>query len=212
MDKIVPSFQKSLFDSSKKTIADIAELGIDSLLEEGLYKDLPVVSLLIGIKNTAQNLYDRNLLKQTLYFIKEFNNGTIDKENLEKYKKKISEDKSKAERELGRVLLILNNILDTQKSIILANFYRNYINERISWEDFCELSEVLRMLFIKDLEVLENISKNNISEKDQIELYPIERLNSLGLIRKNIVIWEQRGDIDFLSLTELGKKLISCKD
>lgn len=212
MDKIVPSFQKSLFDGGKDFIEDIVEVGIDSVLEEGLLKEIPIVGFLIGTKNVVQNLQDRNLLNQTLQFIKEFNSGSIDTRKLSKYKEDISQDNGKAEKELGRVLLILNRILDSKKSKILANFYRNYVNGRISWEDFCELSSVLEMLFISDIKVLEDIASNELTDNEDIELYPIDRLNALGLIRKNIAVWQESLDFNFLVLSPLGIKLIECKD
>lgn len=212
MDKIVPSFQKSLFDGSKDFIEDIAEVGIDSVLEEGLLKEIPIVGFLIGTKNVVQNLQDRNLLNQTLQFIKEFNSGSIDTRKLSKYKEDISQDNGKAEKELGRVLLILNRILDSKKSKILANFYRNYVNGKISWEDFCELSSVLEMLFISDIKILEDIASNELTDNEDIELYPIDRLNALGLIRKNITVWQESMDLNVLVLSPLGIKLIECKD
>ena len=91
MDKIIPSFKKSLFNGSKELIGDLTEYGIDSLLDEGLFKSFPIVGFLVGIKNTCQNIHDRNLLKQTLQFIKEFNDGTISPELLDKYKKNIGQ-------------------------------------------------------------------------------------------------------------------------
>ena len=95
MDKIIPSLKKTIFESSKNSLIDLGELGIDSLLDEGILKDIPIFNLLIGVKNTAQNIHDRNLLRQTLQFIQEFNNGTIDEEKLAKYKEKINEKKLK---------------------------------------------------------------------------------------------------------------------
>ena len=99
MDKIIPSFSSSLFDGSKDSIGDIVEIGIDSLLDDGLFKDIPLVNMLVGVKNTYQNLHDRNLLKQTLAFIKQFNSGTIDQNKLIKYKELINSDSKKAEKE-----------------------------------------------------------------------------------------------------------------
>ena len=61
MDKIIPSFASSLFDESKDPIGDITELGIDSLLDDGVFKDLPIVSMLVGVKNTYQNIHDRKI-------------------------------------------------------------------------------------------------------------------------------------------------------
>ena len=96
-------------------------MSIDSILDVGLFKELPIVNILVGIKNTAQNIHDRNLLKQTLEFIKEFNAGTINKEKLQKYKETLEEDSSKAEKELGRVIIILNSTIESEKSKMVAN-------------------------------------------------------------------------------------------
>ena len=131
MDKIIPSFASSLFDGSKDSIGDITELGIDSLLDDGVFKDLPIVSMLVGVKNTYQNIHDRNLLKQTLTFIKQFNSGSINQEKLNKYRDMLNTDSKKAEKELGRVLIILNSTIDMEKSQMLANLYKSYINELI---------------------------------------------------------------------------------
>ena len=84
MNEVVPKFQDSLFTGLSNTIPDIAELGIDSILSEGTLKDIPVVNALLGVKNTAQSLHDRNLLRQTLAFINEFNNGNINEEKKQK--------------------------------------------------------------------------------------------------------------------------------
>lgn len=123
MNKIIQQFQNSLFSSAADSIPDIAEFGIDSILDEGILKDFPLMSVLVGVKNVAQNLHDRNLLRQTLTFVKELNDGQLDEEKKEKYKNKINEDPKKAEAELGRVLIILNKNIDIRKSAILANLF-----------------------------------------------------------------------------------------
>ena len=74
MDKLVPAFETTLFDPTlSDACSDMAELGIDSLLDDGIFKSIPVVSLLVGVGKTAQNIHDRNLLKQTIKFINTFN-------------------------------------------------------------------------------------------------------------------------------------------
>lgn len=212
MNKIVPSFKESLFDGNKDLLKDIAEVGIDSVLDDGTLKDIPIVGLLIGTKNVVQNLQDRNLLNQALQFIKEINSGHINNEKLEKYKQLISKNDKKAEKELGRVLLILNRTIDYKKSKILANFFRNYVNQIITWEDFGELSSVLERLFINDIEILEDIKNEKINNKNNIELYQVDRLNALGLVRKNTAVWEDAKNKKYLVLTPLGNKFIKCKD
>ena len=43
MDKIVPAFETTLFDPTlSDACIDMAELGIDSLLDEGVFKSIPI--------------------------------------------------------------------------------------------------------------------------------------------------------------------------
>ena len=57
MDKIVPAFETTLFDPTlSDACIDMAELGIDSLLDEGVFKSIPIVSVLVGLGKAAQNI------------------------------------------------------------------------------------------------------------------------------------------------------------
>ena len=57
MDKLVPAFETTLFDPTLSDMCvEMAEMGIDSLLDEGLFKSVPVVGLLVGAAKTAQNI------------------------------------------------------------------------------------------------------------------------------------------------------------
>lgn len=211
MDKIIPSFRESLFDGAADSIIELGELGIDSILDDGLFKELPIVNFLIGVKNTAQNIHDRNLLKQTLQFIKEFNSGTINKEKLQEYKEKIENDSKKAEKELGRVVIILNSTIEVEKSKMIANLFRNYINQNINWEEFCEFSEIVRMLFLNDIIYLRRIYTGQMKDTTNCVLYPIDRLTSLGLINttmKSIVMSSSSNSRTdkYLNLTAIGGK------
>lgn len=181
MNEVVPKFQDSLFTGLSNVIPDIAELGIDSILNEGTLKNIPVVSVLLGVKNTAQSLHDRNLLRQTLAFIDEFNKGNIDEEKKQKYKKKIEDSPKKAEAELGRVLIILNQTIELDKSKILASIFRAYVNEKIDWKIFCEFSEITRLFFVSDFYDLKCIYYH---DSEAVELsYGIDRLAALGLVK-----------------------------
>ena len=215
MDKIIPSFASSLFDGSKDPIGDITELGIDSLLDDGVFKDLPIVSMLVGVKNTYQNIHDRNLLKHPLTFIKQFNSGSINQEKLNKYRDMLNTDSKKAEKELGRVLIILNSTIDMEKSQMLANLYKSYINEKINWNQFCEFAEIIKMLFLNDFNIIDLIYKHQITDTSGIEIYPIDRLTSLGIVNtvmKTIMISSNTSSKSdkYVNLTTIGQKFYEC--
>ena len=66
MDKLVDDFEKSLFNSSKDVISDYLEIGIDSLMNEGILKEIPIVNTIVGVLKIGKNVHDRNLLKHLL--------------------------------------------------------------------------------------------------------------------------------------------------
>lgn len=183
MDKIVPAFETTLFDSTLSDACfDMAELGIDSLLDDGVFKSVPIVGVLIGIGKTAQNLHDRNLLKQTIKFINTFNEKSITPAKLQKYREHIYSNPKFAEEELGRVLITLNSNVDLKKSEILARFYRAYVEEQINWDTFCELSEVTSRMFVSDIKLLYAVFNKQVSDTSQCPVYQADRLIALGLL------------------------------
>ncbi len=160
----------------------MVEVGIDSLLDNGVLKNVPIVSLLVGIAKTAQNVHDRNLLKQTLVFINEFNGRAIPEEKVEKYRKRLAENPKYAEEELGRVIILLNSNVDRTKSALLAKFYHAYINADIEWSLFCELADITSRMFVSDLHILRKVYQKEITDTTQCEGYRTERLIALGVL------------------------------
>lgn len=204
MDKIIPAFEVSLLEPVFSSSIQITELGIDSLLDDGFFKAIPIVNVLVGIGKTAQNIHDRNLLKQTLVFIKTFNAQNINQEKLAKYKEAISENQKKAEDELGRVVIILNTTLEVAKSKLLAKIFESYVEEIISWDKFCELSDVITRLFLADVDLLIKIFNKDILDTTQCFGYQVDRLISIGLVdatTKSVSIGESSSRTDRYVLT-----------
>lgn len=179
MDKLVPAFETTLFDPTlSDACSDMAELGIDSLLDDGIFKSIPVVSLLVGVGKTAQNIHDRNLLKQTI----KFNDKSISQEKIKKYRQKLQAHPKYAEEELGRVIILLNSNVELKKSELLGKFYRAYVDETINWDTFCELSDITSRLFVSDLRLLYDIYHSHVSDTSQCPVYKADRLIALGLL------------------------------
>lgn len=185
MEKFIPAFEQSVFSESfSDSIIDIAEVGIDSILEEGLLKDLPIINILLGTTRTVKNVYERNMLKNTALFLNELNSQKIDALKLQAYKEHIKDERVK-EQELGRVLILLNQYVDNTKSLMLGKLFFKYVNQEYNWDKFCELSDTLSRLFLNDLFWLSDIanSENEIATYHIYKIsYNIKRLESLGLV------------------------------
>lgn len=105
-------------------------------MNEGILKEILIVNTIVGVLKIGKNVHDRNLLKQTLTFINEFNNNKISHDKLKQYKITIENNPKRCEEELGRILLLLNNFIDKEKSIMLAKIFKAYIEKIINWNEF----------------------------------------------------------------------------
>ena len=219
MNEIIDPFKESLFnDKFKGILGDTIEIGIDSILTDDSLREIPIVNTIIGTFKFGQNIHDRNLLKQTMIFIQEFNNNSNNEKvqkYISKYKKNITNNPKKAEIELGRVMIILNRNIDDIKSSILAKLYLSYIENKIDWSKFCDLSEVNEKMFTLDIEILKDIYLNN-TDFDKDKLHNYQRLVSNGLMKNDskfdsetssygIVVSENSKECLNMELTLLGK-------
>ena len=220
MNEIIDPFKESLFnDKFKGILGDTIEIGIDSILTDDSLREIPIVNTIIGTFKFGQNIHDRNLLKQTMIFIQEFNNNSNNEKvqkYISKYKKNITNNPKKAEIELGRVMIILNRNIDDIKSSILAKLYLSYIENKIDWIKFCDLSEVNEKMFTLDIEILKDIYLNN-TDFDKDKLHNYQRLVSNGLMKNDskfdsetssygIVVTENSKECLKMELTLLGKQ------
>lgn len=185
MDELIPAFRQSIFnDSLADGVANIAEVGIDSIMSDGLLKDIPIVNLLLNASRTFKAIHERNLLKNTALFLDAVNSQKIDDKKIQAYKKKLSNEKT-AERELGRVIVLLNQYVDNIKAQMLGKLFCQYIDRDYSWDKFCELSDILNRLFLDDMPFLYSIfgseGRQAIYHIYKIP-YNIKRLESIGLV------------------------------
>ena len=212
MDQLTEDFEKSLFTNTKDILEDYMEVGIDALINNDVIKEIPIVKTIAAVLKVVKNIYDRNLLKQTLTFINEFNKNDISQEELDKYREQIEKDNKKCEEELGRVLLLLNKFIDKEKSIILAKLYKAYIKKIITWDEFCEYSEITNRIFIQDLKILKDIYNRKIIDDKGNNKFRIERLYNTGLVGWNprvvFSFGEQEIEENKVNINMIGEKYV----
>ncbi len=187
---LVEDLRLSLFENTVDVGMDYAELYldniIDSISDNEALKEIPVVKTLYTIGKVGVAIHEKNLLRKTLIFIISFNSKSINPKKLEKYKKRIKEKPCYVQEELGRVLMILNKLLDDSKAQILANLYRNYVAEEITWDDFCEMTDITERMFLSDIPVLQKGYKNSGLDLDEFKNYHLDRLIALGLLENSM--------------------------
>ena len=223
MEKLVEKFKESLFLSdseSEETIKVIKskalDIGIDSVLDSGLIDEIPIIGTIYHFGKFAQNIHDRNLMRQTIAFIKEFHSGECNAESLQNYKDRLKIEPGFAEKELGRVLILLNKNIDIEKTQYMARFYLAYINKSFTWDVFCELCDIVDRMFLADVVLLRDIYYAEGVELHTSISYKHDRLLSNGLLQNlnrisgNLFMTatdsNNSPDEKLMVLTEIGKK------
>lgn len=185
MSSLADDLGKSLSKNIVPVSVEFLENGIDELISNNVLRNIPILSSICGVIRVGKDLRERNLLVQTSTFLSEFNSGAIDEEKLRKYKEKLEDDKKKI-LELERVLLILNNNIDVEKSKYLAKLFTAYINEQIAWDEFCEFSDITNRFYMEDYRILrmfwDNRSTPNMKAGDE---FRAERIYSAGIVGIN---------------------------
>lgn len=181
---IIPSFRDSIFRDFKDVTKEYGEIALDTIFSETPFVSLPIVNTVVALCKTGLNIKERNDLRQTVAFINGFNSGKIDQAKIDEYREKLVSDEARAERELGRVVVILDSTIEQEQSEMLGRFYKAYVCGSFDWDMFRQLSAANHKLIVGDYEVmdmlwLKAICSDNINP---LQRSSIERLQAVGLV------------------------------
>jgi hypothetical protein len=75
LNKLSDSLEHTLKDSDLQNVTiSLAEVFTDSLMENGIAKDIPIIGTVIGLGKTAVGVKESLFLKKVIYFISELSN------------------------------------------------------------------------------------------------------------------------------------------
>jgi hypothetical protein len=183
--------------------ADYMEIGLDSILEDGLLKDIPVVNSIISLYKTGVNIRERFLIKKLLVFLTSLSDTTIE-DRLEFISKH-----EKQSAKIGEELIILLDRLDhANKPEYVAKLFKHYLNEEISLIVYHRLCQIIDKCFIEDLKFLKENESREI----------VTGIEALGLANNGLAVRASfdGGTFDEVNynpktdykINELGKLLI----
>lgn len=168
--KNIPSlFTDTLKDKNLQDLTiEVSEVVLDSALDEGLLKDIPGLSTLVGIFKTSANYKDRAFLKKIFYFISQVNNISVEEreklifeiDNSKKYRIKLGE----------KLLYIIDKCDDHEKAEIIGRLFSTVLSLTISYDDFLRCSLVIEKCMMNDLLwfIKEDKDSYNISDSSEL--------------------------------------------
>ncbi len=151
INKLSKSLEETLKDSDLQNVTiDLAETFSDSILDAGLFRDIPIIGTIVGLTKTTMSLNDRLLIKKLIYFISELKDIDIKKRN-----RLISsiDDSENQKIKVGEKLLY---IIDKCDDHIIAKYisilFSAFLKEEIIYSEFLRGSVIIQKLLVQDLE------------------------------------------------------------
>ena len=175
---LVNAFNDSIKSEIISTATDFGEVALDSIFDSGLVRDIPLLNTVVSVFKIGHSIREAFYIRKLAIFINSFNNKIIETQKIEKLKKNFSEHPKKFEKEIERLLILIDRYIDCEKSVHLAKLYIAYLEEKIIWKDFIKYSQVIDQLFNEDLEVL-FLEGLLCKRKDSDDVL---RLEALGLL------------------------------
>lgn len=138
-------------ENFQELIGEIGESVMDNFLDDEILKDIPLVGLLFKMKNVVTTIQDKLFAKKLLSFLKELENVPIEKryEQINKidsnseYKTKVGE----------KLLFIINNCEDSEKSKVIGKIFKAFLEEKINYDDFLRSSNCINKINYTDFEI-----------------------------------------------------------
>jgi|TARA_B110000902_G_C14057496_1_gene494151 hypothetical protein len=199
---------ESIASSDLKMIgSDIGEIAIDSLLNDGVLKDIPVIGTIVNLYSTGVTISGKIFEKKILKFLYGLDEISLDKRadfisklnQKPKFKKKVSE----------HLLILIDRIDDMDKSEILAQLFSKFILGKVDYEMFIRLSSVIDKSVVSDLNKLTDFNTLQSSS------FTATSLENLGLVYTAVTSGGQTNqNLELINgnkyfISELGKLLLS---
>lgn len=216
------SMSNSIKPEVSSVIAELGEIGLDSLMDDGILKEIPIISTAVAAYNIGNTIRERHSVAKLYAFIQAINEGIMSDTQRESYIDDFIKNDKQRNSELQYLMIILDRYVDFDKPRALAKIYLAYLKKQISWLDVRKYAETIDRFLAGDIEVLK--SQKYFNTQDNIITDSLQRLVAMGLIieerPKPSVKSDVRGEIivDRLalhkqnrreySITKYGKKLI----
>lgn len=145
--------------------SELAEVALDSVLKDGLLKDLPIIGSLVGLWKVGISVKDALLFRKLLIFLRD-----IDNLSKEKRARIIEELQSASvEEDVGEKLLTLLDRFDaTTKAKLLSRTFCLLAEETITKDEFWRVAYTLDRLQLMDIFALRDWKVLDLNKVEHI--------------------------------------------
>ncbi|KQX10981.1 hypothetical protein [Flavobacterium sp. Root420] len=147
---ITKSITETLKASDLKGLtAEYGEVILDSFLEDGVAKSIPVLNTLLAVFKTSGTVKDMMFAKKILYFLTQLSD--VEVEQREKVISKIDDSNDYRVKVGEKLLYIVDKCDDHEKAEIVGVLFRAFLLEKISYGYFISCCSVIEKCILVEL-------------------------------------------------------------
>lgn len=144
-------------------VQDIAEAALDSVLIDGIAKDIPIVGMIVRLGKAAFTIRDYFLIRKVLVFLQGMSETTH--EQRQAFVSEIEADPKYQQRVGETIIMLLDRLDHIDKSRLIARVFSACVKGEIDYDEFLRISTAVERAFIGDLnDLLHYFSVKEISE------------------------------------------------
>lgn len=201
----------SITEEAGNAVVGILEAGLDSIFDDGLLKDVPLLSTAASLYKIGHSIKERHYIKKLAKFIQVLNDGLVGDDQVKRFRDRVLHNQKKTKKELEYILILVDRYINYEKSTIIAKLYLSYLESKLNWEEFSMYSEVTDQLFINDLVFLRKKEDQIIPEASSDAAL---RLTSMGLLFEvhevpKLSIDQVDGNLYYETKAEKNEKIFS---
>ena len=190
----------NVLGQAKDCLVDLGESWNDSKLPENLFKEVPIIKMLMLGRTGVRTVKECHEVRQISQFLLTIDTECTDEARRKRYIKVLNENAKQFEKELEYVTIVVTNYLESEKPQMLGRLYL---------EEFDEYASMLNQLIPGDVMLL----KEPHHKRKQSQCRDLLRLTALGLMYEQDSPNFPDGDNDTIkdeetsfTITEFGKK------
>lgn len=182
-------------------MTDINEVVLDSFLENGIIKDIPILGLISKALNFSNTIQERLYTKKLLSFLKQLENTK--QEDREKEINKIDENKNYKTKVGEKLLYIISEADDCEKAEYIGILFRHFLQGILLYDDFIRCVNCINKTNIVDLNLfikesfIERYINSNIENYLNTGLITQEYNDPLNKNYKNNLLTYEKAQIKY---------------
>lgn len=193
---LVKDFEDSISSKELDSLnADVSEAVLDSILNDGLLKEIPAIKTAIGIYKVGQSFQFRNYIKKLYRFL--YQTNKISAEEKEKFINKFERNQGSRKDLFERILYIIEKLDDVYKADVIGRLFVAMVKEKMNSDDFLRLCICVERIFINDLHYFNRT---------------FNRYNTLSYDERKIIVFSVSDDVVKNNLLNLGLMNSKIKD